>query len=79
MATFTEEVELDTTIKHRGDIEVREVIVVYKDGVEFARSLPHRSVVGYDEARPANVTSHINAKKGKQPTLPPQAGGNNGS
>jgi len=73
MVQYTEEIETDITIKNRGDKEVKEVIVTYKDGVEVGRSKPHRYVVGYDQDVPVKIASHINAKKGKQPKLPPQA------
>lgn len=74
---YTEEIETDITIKNRGDKEVKKVTVTYKDGVEVGRTAPHRYVVVYDEDVPAEVVTHINNKKGKQPTLPPQGQGNN--
>jgi len=72
MPVYTEETETDITIKNRGDKEVQEVTVTYKDGVEVGRSKPHRYVIGYDQNVPAKDASFINAKKGKQPKLPPQ-------
>jgi len=73
MVQYTEEIETEMTIKNRGDKEVQEVTVTYKDGVEVGRSKPHRYVIGYDQNVPAKDAAFINAKKGKQPTLPPQA------
>lgn len=69
---FTKEIETDITLRNRGDKEVKEVTITYEDGVEVGRSKPHRFVVGYDQDVPANIAAQINAKKGKQPTIPPQ-------
>lgn len=72
MAIYTEEIQTDVTIKHDGAKEIRLTTITLKDGVVVGHA-NHRSVVAYDAAVPADIAAFINAKKGKQPTLPPQA------
>ncbi len=66
---YTEQIETDVNIRHSGDKEVRITTITFKDGEEVGRA-NHRSVVAYDAPVPANVSAHITAKKGKQPTRP---------
>lgn len=66
MPKYTEEIHTHVTITHEGHKEVRKETIILKDGEEVGRS-NHRFVVNAQDDVPAEIASHIEAKKGKQP------------
>jgi len=63
---YSEENESTLFIDNEGNKDRKDYVVTYKDGVEVARTKPHKTHTPYYENAPQETLNFIEAKKNKR-------------